>query len=252
MIVVATNDFEVYHEVVNALRDRDVEFTTVEPGTNLPEEAEVVVTAESESGDGAGDTYPGVHTVVADPDDPRKAVEEALAYMRGGTGQVVVGVDPGPNPGIAVLHGGMVVATYQVPVEDAADVVLEEVADVPDPVVRVGDGARLHGARVIDALGEAGVTVELVDETGTTPYLGRGARNMDDVLAAVNIAHLEGERVSGRSVEPTAGELQVIKNRSRERSEENRTLPERLARQVATGELTLDEAIAAHREEIEE
>lgn len=247
MIVVATDDFEVYHEVVNALRDRDVEFTTVEPGADLSEGAEVVVTAEGED----ERTYPGLDTVVADPSNPRKAVEEALAIMRGGSGRVVVGVDPGPNPGIAVLHGGMVVATYQVPVEDAADVVLDEVADAPDAVVRVGDGARIHGARIIDTLGKAEVTVELVDETGTTPYLGRGARNMDDVLAAVNIAHLDGERVSGRSVEPTAGELQVIKNRSRERSEENRTLPERLARRVATGELTLDEAIAAHREEVE-
>ena len=32
MIVVATEDFEVYHGVVTDLRERGVEFTTVEPG----------------------------------------------------------------------------------------------------------------------------------------------------------------------------------------------------------------------------
>ena len=124
--------------------------------------------------------------------------------------------------------------------------VREEIEGAVDPLVRVGDGARLAGARIVDALD--GVTVELVDETGTTPYLGTGARGMGDVLAAVNIAHIEGEVVDSRNVEPTSGEIQLIKNRSRERSPENRTLPEDLARRVATGELTLEEALAAHRE----
>ena len=36
MIVVATADFEVYHGVVNELRDRGVTFTTIEPGDEFP------------------------------------------------------------------------------------------------------------------------------------------------------------------------------------------------------------------------
>nr|WP_245188562.1 hypothetical protein [Halarchaeum rubridurum] len=237
VIVVATADFEVYHEVVGELRERGAAFTTVEPGAPLPADADVVVTGPGDDLDVPCDV------VVADPDAPRAAVEEALTLLRGG-GRTVVGVDPGPRPGIAVLSGDLVVAVFHVPVEDAADVVLAEIADAPDPLVRVGDGARRHGARIIDGLDDA--TVELVDETGTTPYLGRGARGMDDVLAAVNIARLSGEVVGERSFEPTAGELDVIKQRSRERSAENRTITEALARRVASGELTLDEALERH------
>ena len=37
MIVVATEDFEVYHGVVGELRGRGVTFTTVEPGDELPD-----------------------------------------------------------------------------------------------------------------------------------------------------------------------------------------------------------------------
>ena len=40
MIVVATADFEVYHGVVNELRDRGVTFTTLEPDEELPERTE--------------------------------------------------------------------------------------------------------------------------------------------------------------------------------------------------------------------
>ena len=96
------------------------------------------------------------------------------------------------------------------------------------------------------------VPVELVDETGTTPSLGAGARGMGDVLAAVNIARLEGERVDSREVDPTAGELQRIKTESRDRSDGDRTIDAGLARRVAAGELTLDEALSEHRERNDE
>ncbi|WP_135824141.1 hypothetical protein [Halorussus ruber] len=247
-VVVATENFEVYHGVVNELRDRGVTFTTVEPGDSLPDGATVLIRAE---GDDTIDTdeieVQNVETVVAVPDNPRRAVDEALARLRGGEGRTIVGIDPGTRPGIAVLSGDMVVAAFHVPLSDVAETVRREVEDAVDPVVRIGDGARLQGGQLIRELEE--VPVELVDETGTTPYLGTGARGMGDVLAAVNIARLEGERVEGRDVEPTAGELQVIQNKSRERADDNREIDEELARRVAAGDLTLEEAMDEHRQE---
>jgi hypothetical protein len=238
VIVVATDDFEVYHGVVEELRDRGVEFTTIEPGEPLPEGARVAIA-------GPEDEHPNVETVRADPETPRRAVEEAVAVLRGGDGRTIVGIDPGDQPGIAVLSGETVVAAFQVPAEAAADVVARETADAGDPLVRIGDGARLQGAKIVDRI--QNVPVELVDETGTTPYLGTGARGMGDVLAAANIARLEGETIEERDVEPTAGEIQRIKNRSRRQSDDDRTIDEELARQVAVGDLTLAEALERHR-----
>ena len=242
MIVVATADFEVYHDVVGELRDRGVTFTTVEPGDDLPERARVVVTGPDDEVDPGGATL-----VRAPPGEPRRAVEETLATLRGGGGRTVIGVDPGERPGIAVLSGETVVAAFAVPLADAVATIERELEGAVDPVVRIGDGARLQGARIVDALED--VRVELVDETGTTPYLGQGTRGtgMGDVLAAVNIARLEGDPVSSRDVEPTPGEIQVVKNRSREQSPENRELTDSLARRVALGELTMEEAMAEHR-----
>jgi len=241
VIVVATADFELYHEVVDLLRDRGVTFTTVEPGDDLPDGASVVVTAPDDPSPAAG-----VDRVTATAAEARRAVDEALALLRGGEGRTVVGVDPGTRPGIAVLSGDTVVAAFHVPIGDAVDTIRREVADATDPIVRIGDGARLQGARLIDDLDD--VTVELVDETGTTPYLGTGARGMGDVLAAVNIARLEGERVDSREIDPTAGELQRIKDRSRRVSTDDRTIDDRLARRVAVGDLTVEEALDEHRE----
>ncbi|QCJ46199.1 hypothetical protein [Haloprofundus sp. MHR1] len=242
MIVVATEDFELYHEAVSALRERGVTFTTVRPGEELPGATNVLVTA---SDDAVGELPAEVTHIRTTADDVRKAVEEALAVLRGGDRRTVIGVDPGTRPGIAVLSGEMVVAAFQVPLSEAVEAIRREADDAVDPLVRVGDGARLQSAQIVNDLED--VPVELVDETGTTPYLGSGARGMGDVLAAVNIAHLEGERVDSREIEPTAGELQIIKDRSREQSPENRSIDESLARRVAAGELSVEEALEEHR-----
>ena len=239
MIVVATADFEIYHDVVNELRDRGVTFTTVDPDDELPERGTVVI-ADRDAEFGA-DAPPVVRAI---PDDPRGAVDAALALLRGSGGRLVVGVDPGDRPGIAVLVDDVVVAAFHVPLVDAAEVIRREVADATDPVVRIGDGARHRGAQLINELEE--VRVELVDVTGTTPHLGPGARGMGDVLAAVNIARLPGDAIAERHPEPTSGELDAIKARSRDRSPENREIDEALARRVARGELTIDEALAEH------
>jgi hypothetical protein len=244
VIVVATEDFEVYHGVVNELRDRGVPFTTREPDESLPDTAELLITS---SEDDIEPSQIGIEVIRADSDNPRRAVEAALALLRGDNGRTIVGIDPGDQPGIAVLSGDMVVAAFHVPIADAADVIRDEVEEAVDPVVRIGDGARLKGARIIDDLSD--IPVELVDETGTTPYLGTGARGMGDVLAAVNIAQIEGERIEHREIEPTAGEIQVIKQRSRERSNGDRTINEDLARRVALGELSIEEAIEEHRKQ---
>jgi hypothetical protein len=241
VIVVATEDFEVYHGVVGELRERGVTFTTVEPDDDLPEATDVVVTGPGETGFG------DVETVHADPDDPRRAVEAALTVLRGGEGRAIVGVDPGDRPGIAVCSGPVVVAAFQVPLADAPEVIREEVRGGIDPLVRIGDGARLQGATIVNALDD--VRVELVDETGTTPSLGTGARGMGDVLAAVNISRIEGEPIDVREIEPTEGELTTIQRRSRERSPENREIDADLARRVAAGELTVEEALEEHRQE---
>ncbi|WP_122090263.1 hypothetical protein [Halalkalicoccus subterraneus] len=240
MIVVATEDFEVYHGVVGELRERGVEFTTIEPGEELPEHTRVAITGRGEP------PIEGIERVEANPEDPREAVEAALSILRGGDGRTVIGVDPGDRPGIVVCSGETIVAAFQVPLADAPAIVREEVREGVDPLVRIGDGARLQGATIVNALED--VRVELVDETGTTPSLGTGARGMGDVLAAVNIARLDGEAIESREIEPTDGELTTIKRRSRERSPENREIDEGLARRVAHGELTVEEALEEHRE----
>ncbi|WP_254863413.1 hypothetical protein [Halovivax gelatinilyticus] len=241
MIVVATADFELYHDVVGELRDRDEVFTTIEVGENVPENAAVIITDRRSKA-----TFSDVdRPVVSGESEPARAlVDRALTLTRGGEGKTIVGVDPGRKPGIAVLVDDIVTAVYQVALSEAPSVIESEVTDVSDPIVRIGDGARLQGSSLINDLD---VPVELVDETATTPYLGTGTRGMGDVVAAINIARIEGEPIDEREIEPTDGELQLIKDRSRRHGKTDRAIDDRFAHRVASGELSIDEALAEHR-----
>ncbi|MFB6254833.1 MAG: hypothetical protein ABEI06_09490 [Halobacteriaceae archaeon] len=240
MIVVSTTDFEIYHDVVQELDRRQVDFTTIQTADPIPEQAEVVIT-------GADDELStDVPTVIADPSDPKRSVEEAILKIRNPQGQTRIGIDPGKQPGIAILVGDLVVSVYHVPVEQATEIVNGEIEQTVDPIVRIGDGARRQGAKLIDNI--QGAPIELVDETGTTPHLGTGVRGLDDVLAAINIAQIEGERITDREITPTSGEIQAIKNESRRESEISQTISADLARKVAKGEITLQEALERQTE----
>jgi len=240
VIVVATDDFELYHDLIKELRGREVTFTTIEPGAPIPPGATAIVTG-GEPIEAAED----IPMFTAAIDEVRATIDDVLACLRGGGGRLIVGVDPGIRPGIVVLEGDVIVSAFQVPLDDAVSRIEAEVDDAPDAIVRIGDGARLQSAKLINDLDVP--RIELVDETGTTPYLGTGARGFDDILAAANIARIEGEPVNDRSIEPTDGELARIKSRSREVSPVNRAIDERLARMVAQGELSIDEALDRHR-----
>lgn len=241
-VVVVTADFEVYHAIVNSLRDRDVDFVTIDVAERVPKRTSVIITGID---DRLERVPSGVNVIRADASEPREAVERALAARRETVGRRVIGVDPGSKPGVAVLEGDVVVSAFQVPLVDVVAVIHREIEGASDPVVRIGDGARLPGSQIVNELQVE--SIEIVDETGTTPYIGSGARGMSDVLAAVNIARRKGEPISEWTIEPTSGELQVIKDSSREYSQENRAISEELARQVALGELSLEEALDEHQ-----
>jgi len=161
--------------------------------------------------------------------------------------QVVIGIDPGKNPGVAVLEDGQVSEVYHVPARDVPGLVRKILENYPgkDIVIRIGDGARLVGTRLINSILDMGVNVEVVDETGTSPSMGSGLHSFEvsDIIAAINIARLKGNRVGKQEVEPSMGEIKRIQEYSREYSSGKTSIPRDLARKVAKGEMTVEEAI---------
>lgn len=248
IIALITSDFAVYEKVVAELKSRDVPFTTLRVGEAVPPRVDVVITTGPEVDEIA---WEGEHLVIFD--QPAATVDRAIRAVRHmePAGAVIVGIDPGRRPGIAVIAGDMIVAVHQVSVTEVEPMIkkIEREYHPATMLVRVGNGARLVTTQIINSLLNAGFRVELVDESGTTPHIGKDVHThtVRDIIAAINIARIKGAPVGKREVEPSRGEIRVIQEASRSISDGRATIPRYMARQVARGELTIDQAIQMHK-----
>jgi len=224
-----------------------LDFIALSPGEMIPINVGAVITTETEQ-----DKIDFDANKVVVARKASAAVDQAQRLLNGAQkyAKVIIGIDPGNYPGVAIIGDGAVTSVHQVSIEAVGKIVrsvLEE-QSAKNVIVRIGHGARLVRARIVNMLLELGIRVELVDESFTTPHLGKGVRGqtISDIVAAINIANLEGIPVRKQQIIPTKGEIRVIQEQSRAKSNGRYTIPRKLARQVAKGELTLDEAILCY------
>ena len=244
-IALATQDFAVVHDLAQHMRDAGVPFETLDPLEPVPGHISVVITTAAEQ--------PLIeHPTVVVATTPRATVEEVVRRLKGvdEVRHLVLGIDPGDRPGLAVVANGQVLSSRQTEnIPDLLAATRRAVARYPDTqvVVRVGHGAASQRDAIVNELLALGLPVELVDETSTTPP-GSRRGPLRDEAAARAIALIAGVPVDGpRRVRVSTGEIREIQRRSRIASNGTLTISRALARKVATGRLTLPEAVARHR-----
>ncbi len=236
-----TEDFRLYHDLVAALKARDLPFVSLSFSRRVPETVGAILTSPSE--------VPRIrfaHIVAVE--DLDTAIAQALQLLKGKTEwrELLIGVDPGTEPGVAVLGDGDVLDTYLAPSPEAVrERVRTALRTFPaDQVrIRVGHGDPTNRNRILNSLAEDDLRVEIVDEAGTTHRTPQ-----PDLDAAVDIARTPGVRVRPPFViRPTPGEVREIQRRSRVQSDGQVTISSDLADAVARGDLTLDGAIQRQR-----
>ena len=237
---ILTQDFRLYHDLVAALKARDIPFTSLSFAKRVPENVGVVLTSPAETA-----RVRGPHVAV---DDIENGLAKALQLLRGKSSwrELLIGIDPGHEPGFAVIGDGEVIDTR---LAESPEAVLEHVRRSlrtfpADRVkVRVGHGDPTNRNRILNTLAREDLRVEVVDEAGTPRRTAQ-----PDVDAAIDIARTPGVRaVPPFEVHPTRGELREIQRRSRLGSEGEVTITSELAGAVARGEVSLDQAIARQR-----
>jgi hypothetical protein len=173
------------------------------------------------------------------------AVERAIQASRGldTAVQLVFGVDPGPRPGLAWLADGIVIGTAQL---ENIGMVADHIIGLSTAVkhqrmcVKIGDGAPLIRDRIINQLILRGIETLQVSEYRTSS----GSRSKAHIHAATRIALMSGLKVYHlRDLIPTDGDLREIQRQSRIQSSGDLTIPTELARMVACGEISMEEAI---------
>ena len=232
-IAVRTDDFRLSFHLMRELKRRKCEFVMLAPDDKWDG---ILLTSPEEVVDGE---------IPATEETLEISVERAIQASRGfeSAVQLVFGVDPGPRPGIAWLADGIVVGSAQ----------LEEINGVADHIiglssavkhqrmcVKVGDGAPLIRDRIINQLILRGIETLQVSEYRTSS----GSRVKTHLHAATRIALMGGNKVYKiRDLNPTEGDLKEIQRQSRILSSGDFTISTELARLVACGEISIEDAI---------
>ena len=232
-IAVRTDDFRLSFHLMRELKRRKCDFVMLASGEKWDG---VLLTSPEEVHDGE---------IPATEETLEISVERAIQASRGldSAVQLVFGVDPGPRPGIAWLADGVVVGSAQLEqIDSVADhiVGLSSAVEHKRMCVKVGDGAPLIRDRIINQLILRGIETLEVNEYRTS----QGSRIKTHLHAATRIALMGGSRVHHiRELNPTEGDLKEIQRQSRIMSLGNLTISTELARLVACGELSMEDAI---------
>lgn len=237
LIGLLTEDPRTYFETLEVLRSEGLKFVSLDFYDPIPANVAVIITTKREQSKISFDR-------LVTEDDPEAAVSEARVLLLGDRAvrELTIGIDPGKRPGFAVIgDGAVILRSIAASPEAVGSLVDEIVKEYPgsNVVVRIGHGDRTNRNRIFNVIWDAGLRVEIVDERNTT----RRSQTPDED-AAVEIAMTPGYRPRKKQdVEPGPGEIKNVQRISRLESSGLMTLSKELARKVAKGEISMEEAI---------
>ena len=241
-IGLVTEDFRFFHQMVKLLKERGEPFVSLGIGDPIPENIGAIITTNAER--------ERVHfeNIISDG-DPDIAFKAARSVLRGKHfSKVIVGIDPGRTPGIAVIGDGRIIDTELVYCPEDVTEKLTRMTrnlDFDLILIRIGHGDPTNRNRIIHAVWPLADEVEIVDESKTTKKTVT-----PDIDAAIMIGFTSGERVIVQpDVCPTPGEVRDIKRLSRIESGGRFTISTELASQVARGKVSLAEAVESYHKE---
>ena len=236
MIGILTSNFALYHDLIESFRKREIPFVSLTFKNKIPYNVDVVITS-------AEDEVDFKNVVRWNGESVDSIIDKALLLSSESKIDVVFGIDPGENIGIAIYGNNKLLRRFvKKSPEAAADFIKRYAKEVGanSIKVKIGNGAPLVRNRIINLLVDEEMQIEMVDESKINCQ-------DDDTIAASSIAMAEGVKIKNKfRVEPKEGEIREMQRLSRIKSG-TITISKDLARKVLKGEMGLEEAIRAQK-----
>ena len=196
---VLTMSGKAYHALISELARKGMKYVPLLSGQPIPLDVRVIITTDRSESAIQGRSV----VIFEEVSDPRRAVEESILLLLGKVRfrELVLGIDPGKQTGLAVLGDGVVLETGTY---TEAKALVEEVVRVLSAfpsersVVKIGRGAEEYSRILRSALRSRlpAVEIQIVEEAGTTtdnlpPEEEGMSRN---IVSAIRIALRQGEK----------------------------------------------------------
>ena len=241
---VYTKDFSFYHDLLKVLRIRKIPYVSLSSIDHIPRRIGVILTSHSEL-----HSIKSQKTIATDVYDTiDHAVDLALQMLLGKElySKVLIGVDPGEQPGVAVVGDDVLLQKINVESpEKVVGIIQRFLKEYPanENLIRIGHGSVITRNRIINSLIPLKVPIEIVDETKTTSSK-QVNRSEKDSEAAALIAMLSGGKVQKHlPLKPTKGNIRNIQERSRKLTDGRFSISEKTAIEVLKGDINLKVAV---------
>lgn len=186
-IGVFTNDFKFYRDIIRLLREWNLPFLSLEEPFSVPDDVAVVLSSSKDE---------FVITNQVKSDNPKQALRMSLPrlLLKESFNNLVIGIDPGPYPGLAVFGDNILTEAYEcTSVENAGDEIASIVRSYSynDLEIKIGDGDAPNRDFILDTLKPLNLRVRIVDEKNTSyPH-----KIHDNALSAARIAQVENKYI---------------------------------------------------------
>ncbi|CAB50266.1 hypothetical protein [Pyrococcus abyssi] len=244
-VAIVTSDPRVYYIAARVLKEHKIPFYSLRINDEIPFDVEVVLTSEK---DFEKVKFPN-KVIVRD----ENFIDELLLKLEGRERfkTVFISIDPGERPGVSVVADNRVLEVYHLKNPKDVSVIIQLLEKYPGAKIKIGHGAKRHRILMLKSLAKVlgeDYPIIIVNERGTTPRVGGvEAWAVQDIVASINIALREGRETTIRELikgdKVTKGEIENIKAKSRIISGGRITISSELAREVALGNLSIEEAI---------
>ena len=166
IIGVLTNNVRLYYDLMKFLRSRNIKFRMLDFQKGIPRDIGVILTSPEE--------YDSINfqpkfQITDMETDVRKARQTMTGIDESHI--LIIGVDPGPMPGIAALCNGQIIETRQAQnTAHAADIIFSILSDYSyaQAILKIGDGAPEERDEIIELVAGNFDDVQIVDESSTS------------------------------------------------------------------------------------
>jgi hypothetical protein len=212
-VAVATVQGKAYFQIVNALKEQDINFVSVIPGESVPPRARLVITTEEEK----DKVNHGKILIFHDESELDSLMIEVKKRLLGKEvyEKIVVGIDPGEAIGLVVLADGKVIEegncyNSRELVNSILKIIRTVNFSVTSVSVKIGNGVPVYKELLqdLDDALPAEVVLEVVGEAGTNrPFIAH-SRKIRHISSAIRIAGRTGRVLVRRKALATNGTTQ--------------------------------------------
>ena len=177
-----THDFKFYHDIVMDLKKWNLPFFSITDLYNIPQDINVILSS-------VNDTFslPGQIKASSSLEGIRKCLPMLL--NREEFNKIIIGIDPGPRPGIAVMADGVLMEAWECPViSNIRDSILQIIADYRYHyvMIKIGNGDRPNRDIIIKHLKNLAPVIIVNEENTSTPH-----KIHDNALSAARISLID-------------------------------------------------------------